>query len=331
MSYGAQVKFGIARQASAGTAATDPGSYHPLAFLSEDIGLEKQEVISQNNTGRFEEGAVYDGPANVAGTLAVEMTPRSIAAALAATVNHSPASTTSASIRTLEFLPNTVDFSSTLCKAPWSIYKQWTDANSAEQFYDCQFTGLEFRLQQGAFTQLTATVAGGTRSTNGIGSLSIIPDGNDIRKLFPWNVASISYGGSAVSDMSDVTVSLQENISPLYSINGTLTPYKFTRTGFRQVVVSGNFYLSNRTMLNNFVSGTQARLIVTLINTLSAIQSGYYDTLTIDVPQLKITAFKPATSGPGEVSVPFTGRGVNDPSSYYSIKFTQVTTYQAGF
>lgn len=331
MSYGAQTKFGIARQATVNSWVTDPGSYHAIAYLSEDVGLEKQEVISQNLIGRFEEGAVYTGPANVAGTLSFELTPRNVGITLAAVVNHSPASVTSGSLRILTFLPNTQDFSSTLCKAPFSIFKQWTDQNSGELFYDSQFTGIEFVINQGALTQGRVTVAGGTRLTNGIGSMSVVPDANDVRVLFPWNVCSISYGGSAVQNYSDITVSLNENIEPLYSINGTLAPYKYTRTGFRQVTVSGNFFFVDRTALNNFAADTQARLLITLMNTVSAIQSGYYNTLTIDIPQLKITQFKPATNGPGEVQVPIQGRGTLDPSSFYAIQFTQVTTWQAGF
>ena len=331
MSYGAQVKLGFARQTNAGSYATDPGSFHAFGFLSEDVGLEKAEVIGQNNNGVFDEGAVYDGPSNVAGTIAFELTPRNIGAALAMVVNHSPASVSSDSIRVLSFLPTTVDFSSTLIKAPWSMYKQWTDASSAEHFYDLQPTGLELTLRQGAFTQGNLTVAGGIRAATGIGSLDIITNANDRRTLFPWNVASISYGGNAVQNYSDITISVQENIEPLYTINGTLAPFKYTRSTFRQVTVSGNFYLSDRTALNNFVAGTQARLLVTCINTLSAIQSGYYNTLIIDVPQMKISAFKPATSGPGEVQVPIQARGVLDTSSNYSIKFTLTTTWQAGF
>ena len=53
-----------------------------------------------------------------------------------------------------------------------------------------------------------------------------------------------------------------------------------------------------------------------------------YNTLTIDVPQLKITQFKPSVSGPGEVSVPVTGRGVIDPSSSYALQFTLINTRQ---
>lgn len=329
--YGAQTKLGIARQASANSWVTDPGSYHGLAFLSEDVGFESQEVISQNITGRFEEGASYQGISTIAGTIECEMTPRNIGAVLAFVVNHVPISTTSASIRTLEFLPNTTDFSATLCKAPFSIYKQFSDANSAELFYDVQARQIEFALAQGALAKVRAGVAGGTRLPNGVGSMNVFPDGSDVGRLFPWNVASISYAGAGLSQVSEVTITLNENIAPIYTINGTLAPFKYTRENFRQVTAQGQMYMNDRTFLNNFVSGTQGRFIVTLMNTIAAIQSGYFNTLVLDVPQAKLTTFKPSVSGPGEVSVPFNMRGVLDASSLYAFKATLTTTWQAGF
>jgi hypothetical protein len=66
-------------------------------------------------------------------------------------------------------------------------------------------------------------------------------------------------------------------------------------------------------------------------NTRAVIQSGYYDTFLVDVPQLKFTQFKPGASGPGEVSVSVTGRGVTDPTSDYDVQFTLQNTYAAGY
>jgi hypothetical protein len=331
LSYGAQVKFGIARQASAGTAVTDPTSFHGFAFTSENVGLEAEELISQNLTGRFAQGAAYSGPRNVAGTIEFEVTPRNLGAALASCVNHSPVSVTSASIRTLTFLPNTVDFSSFFVKAPWTVYKQFSDASSAEHFYDCQFGQISFQFGAGAFLRGTLTNVGGTRTATGIGSADVSPVAADVGRLFPWNVSSVSYGGTGVANFSELTVTINESIEPLNALNASLAPFKFTRSGFREVTVNGTFYLTDRTMLNNFVAETQARLLITAINTVAAIQSGYFNTFTIDVPQLKITEFKPGASGPGEVAVSFTGRGVLDPTSNYDVQFTQVTTWQSGF
>jgi hypothetical protein len=331
LSYGAQIKYGLARQASAGTAVTDPTSFHGFAFVSESVGYEAEELISQNLTGRFSQGAAYSGPRNVAGTIEFEVTPRNLGAALASAVNHSPSSVTSASIRTLTFQPTTTDFSSFLVKSPWTVYKQFTDANSAEHFYDCQFGQIAFQFGAGAFLRGTLTCVGGTRTATGIGSADILPPASDVGRLYPWNVSSISYGGTGVSNFSELTVTINESIEPLNALNASLAPFKFTRTGFREVTVNGTFYMTDRTMLNNFVTETQARLLITAINTQAAIQSGYFNTFTIDVPQLKITEFKPSASGPGEVAVTVTGRGVIDPTSAYDVQMTMVTTWQAGF
>lgn len=331
MSYGAQAKVGFARQTNPGSyviATSVPTSYHAMGFVSHDIGLEKEEVISQNLIGRFEQGASYAGPSKVNGTIEFEITPRNILTALGLAVNHVAAVVNSGSIRSWTFLPNTVDYDSSYIKAPWTMYSQFSDAQSADLFYDLQFGQLDLVISQGQFTRGRIQCVGGNRLSTGVGSANIVPDASDAGRLFPWNVASISYAGAALLTASDITISLNENVDGLYTINGTLTPFKYTRTAFREVTANGNFYMNDRSMLNNFASDTQGRLFITLVSTIAAVQSGYYNTLTIDVPQLKITAFKPAVAGPGELSIPFTGRGVIDPNSSYALQFTLINTRQ---
>lgn len=331
MSYGAQSKFGLARQSAGGTAVSVATSYHGFGMVSHDVGLEKDELVSQNLVGRFEEGAVYAGISRVLGTIEFEVTPRNLLASLAACVNHAPASVTSGSLRTLTFLPNTSDYDATYVKAPWTVYSQFTDANSGEQFFDVQFGQFELQVRAGQFLRGRLTANGGARSPNGVGSLNVLPDAADVSRLFPWNVSSISIGGSAVGEFSDITVRINENIEPQYTVNASLAPYKYSRSGFRDVTISGTLFLVNRALLNDFMADTQRRLLITLMNTRAEIQSGYFNTLIIDVPQMKITALKPSVSGPGEVQVNFSARGVLDPSSNYSIQFTAITTWQAGF
>ena len=91
MSYGAQTKVGFARQTNPGSyviATAAPTSYHAMGFVSHDIGLEKDELISQNLIGRFEQGATYDGVSRVNGTIEFEATPRNILTALGLAANH---------------------------------------------------------------------------------------------------------------------------------------------------------------------------------------------------------------------------------------------------
>ena len=331
MSYGANAKLAIAKQASVGSWVTAAGSYHPFPWTADSVAFGKQELISQNLTGRFAQGASYAGPGNVAGTIDFEATPRNLLTALGVAVNGSPVEVASASITTRTFLPNTADFNSSFVKAPFSIYKQFSDANSAELFYDCQFGQLDLNITAGQFTTGRLTLAGGSRLANGIGSMSVLPSGNDIAQLWPWNVASLSVGGVAAQNFSDVNVSLNEQIQPLYTMNGTLNPFKYTRAAFSEVTIGGTLYMNDRGGLNDFIADTQRRLLITLINTRTAIQSGYYDQLTIDIPQMKYTAYPLPVNGPGEVAVSFTARGVLDPSSNYVAQFTHVSTFAPAF
>lgn len=327
MSYGANIKFGIARQTTNGTAVTAVGSHHAIGLVSHDIGLEKDEVIGANLIGRFEQGATYDGIARVLGTVELEATPRSLMAVLAATVTHNPLIVTSGSLKTMTFIPTTADYDASFIKAPFTIYSQFADANSAEQYYDCQFGQMEIALSQGQFLRTRATVVGGKRSTNGIGSMNVMPDVADQAVLFPWNVASISFDGLAMNQNSEITVTMNDNVEPLYTNNLTLEPYKYTRSGFREVTVGGTLYLTSRDMMNDFAAGTSHRLTVSVVNTRTAVQSGFYNTLRIDIPQVKLTTFKPSVSGPGEVAVSFTGRALLDTTSNYIAQFILTNTY----
>lgn len=331
MSYGALIKLGIARQAAANSWVTNATSFHGIALTDESLGIETAEVISQNLVGSFNQGASYQGTTKINGTLTFEVTPRNLGALLTAVVDYVPSVVTSGAVSKYTFLPDQPDFSNILIKAPMTVYKQFSDANSAELYYDTQWGQLDLTFSQGAFLKATATMVGGTRLSNGIGSMAVAPAPSDVGRLFPWNVASVSYGGAALGTESDITISLNENVDGLYALNASLAPLKFTRTGFREVTINGTFYMNDRSILNNFVANVQAQLLVTSINTVAQIQSGYYDTIVVDVPQMKITAFKPGASGPGEVSVKFTARGVLDPTSNYTIQYIVTNSYAAGY
>lgn len=335
MPYGAQAYIGIARQTNVGSAnlVSTISSYHHIPVRSSDVGYEKQEVIAQNLTGRFSQGASYDGVANVAGTIEFEPLPQALGAVLTAVVGQ-PASVTSASLRTLTFFPRTLDINSGgLVNEPFSYLLKFQDVSSAEQYFDTQWDSLEFNFQQGQLLVARATVAGGQRVLTGAGSGGMAPTlaTADLSQGWLWDVASIAIGGTAIGNFSQLTVRINENIDPLYTLNGTLTPYKYTRSGFREVTVQGTALFDSRSSYNDFINSTQRQLIVTARNTRTTIQSGYYPTLTLDVPQMKITTMKPAFNGPGEVSVPFTARGLIDASSNYELKITLITTYAAGY
>lgn len=329
MSYGAQIKFAIGRQTQANSWVTAAGSFHHIPLVSEDVGLTKEEVQSENLTGRFELGAVYDGVSRIDGTIEFEPEPWSLGAILMASVKNSAVSYVgSALLHT--FVPRTADYSSLLCNEPITIYKQFADSTSAELYYDCQFGEVELTFRQGALMRARTTVVGGKRLANGIAQLSPTLHTADAQRNWLWDVVSVSYNGVALGQSTEVTVRLNEAIEPLFALNGTLEPYKYGRSGFREVNVSGTMYFTDREVYNDFIAGTQRRLVITARNTRAGlVYSGSYPTIMVDVPQLKVTQFKPGASGPGEVVVSFTGRGVTDSTSNYAAQFLLTNSHLA--
>lgn len=334
MGYGAKVQVFLGRQTAAGSgqAVTDAGSFHHLPHISCDVGLEKEEIISENNAGRFDEGAAYDGVSNVAGTIEFEALPRSLGAVLTGLIGQ-PTVVTSGSVKTLSYLPRTADFSSTIINEPFSVLVKDPSVTSSELYFDCQFSQGEFQFAQGQLLRARAVVSQGRRVYGGYGSANYQPTlaTADLSAGFLWDVASISVGGTAISNLSNITVSINENIEPVYTLDGTLLPHQASRSAFRAVTVQGQMLFDSRSMYNDFIDSTQRRLLITASNRRVQIQSGYYPTLILDVPQMKISQMKAAYNGPGQVSVPFTARGVLDTTSDYSFKATLSNTYTPGY
>ena len=85
--YGQDADIGICFQNSFGTALTN--SIYWIPMLSEDIGAEKPELVSQTLRGIFEEGDHYQGANVVAGGISCEINPITIGALFKAVSNFS--------------------------------------------------------------------------------------------------------------------------------------------------------------------------------------------------------------------------------------------------
>lgn len=325
MSYGANYKAGLAFQTSAGSWCTAVGSYHHLPLLTDDISLEKAILVSANLTGAFNKGAIYDGVNKVAGTIDMEATPKALGAILTAVINDATL-VASGSFATRTFTPRTADWATGFPNHCVSYYKQFADASSGETFFDCQFSDIEFDIAAGQLLKVKATMVGGARLTGGQ-SLVVGTVPPEFSENWMWDVASVSYNGAGIGNFSDIAIKMMEQIDPLYTLNATLFPFKYTRKTFRDVTVDGTFYMSDRTIFNDFVAGTNRRLLVTLANSRCMVSSGYPTQLTLDVPNMKITTFKLAVAGPGEVAIKFSAMGVVDPTSSYAFQATLVSSY----
>lgn len=322
MPYGQNAKIGVAFQTSHGTPATDVGSFYPMPFLSESITPDVPELISQNMQGRFDEGEGYAGARNVAGTITNESQPISLGVALKA-ICGTPTLVTSAAITAHTFLPAIDDFDSNVINIPMTMHKNLADGGQVPVFQDIVATRMELKVANGEFLTAALNYTGGSvaakTTSQDFGTLGITG------KKWTWDVTSVQLGGAANVEFAELTVIQDEQASPRWTLQTTRDPARVKRDGFRQVRINGTIRFMDQTEYDNFLALTTQNLKVTMTGP-TEIQSGYYDTLTIEAPNFKYLSYPLNFSDPSELLVSFEGKADYNVGSGHSIKYTLINT-----
>lgn len=320
--YGQTTDIGIALQNSWG--AANVSSLHWIPFLSEGLGLNIPPLISQANRGVYDEGDHYEGARTIDGDLSVETQPIMIGALLAAYFG-SPTSTkaSSADVYDHVFEPPTSDYDTTYCaKRPITIVKNF-DVGSAEQFSDLNASTLELSINNGEFLQATVGFVGGHFQ-----QIAPIIPAFPTGKRWTWDQTSVSIGGAANADVTQLTVSLEEGIEAQHTLSGSSYPSRIKRTGFRVTNISGTLKFDSQDEFQEFLGQSERELDVTLTGN-TAISSGYTNVLRIQAPLFRHTEFKPAAGGPGQIEASFTSKGVYSVTSGTAVRITLTNTQTA--
>lgn len=326
MPYGQDVGIAIGFQPAWGT-QVDVGSLFQIPFLSEDVGLTQEDLISENLRGLFDEGDSYSGQREYGGSIEAEAQPIALGAMITAVVND-PVSVSSDDLRTYTWNPRTTDFDSNVPNRPLSYYKHLKESSSvsAQLFYDLAGSQLEFQLSAGGFFVVRNTYVGGKTAT--VASQALVLDSG---RRWPWNQASIQLAASAVADFTDFTITHNEGLEARWTLDGALVANRIKRASARTLRIAGTVIFESQTELNNFKNEATQQLIITLESAGTEISSGYNNHLTIDIPQFKWIDYKPVVQGTGEIEVNFTGKAEYHTGSASMVQYTLVSTFQTGY
>lgn len=325
MPYGQDAKIGIAFQNSQGTAAST-SSLYPIGFTAEDIMPDIPELLAQNMTGNFNEGAGYGGPRQVAGSLQAEALPQALGVYLKALFGGPTTTNVASSVKQHVFKPRTSDFDVNIAGNPISYYKSLreTGVNTAFYFHDLVAGRLELRIANGEFLTSNIAFVGGK-----IGKVSSLALAEPAGKNWTWDVTSVELGGAANIDIEDITITIDEQLEPKWVLNASREPLKVKRGGKRQVRIAGTIQYNDQDEYDKFVSDvtTTQALRVTMTGAV-AIQSGYYPVVKIEIPAFKWLDYKPNASSPGEIAVAFSAKGDFHIGSDTAIAITLTNTQQ---
>jgi hypothetical protein len=131
--------------------------------------------------------------------------------------------------------------------------------------------------------------------------------------------------------ISDFSLAHDEGVNPRWFLDGSLSAGRARRESSRTVNINGTLLFESQAELDLFKAETSQPLVVTLQDTTTAIQSGYFNQLQISIPTFRWTQFPIPVRGPTALEVSFSGRGMYNTGSGHTVRYTLTNTYAAGY
>jgi len=325
MSYGVDGFLAVSRQNSWGTATT---SWHFMPFVSEGIVTNKELLMQESILDRYDEPAPVEGLETVEGDISMELNPIDCGPFLHAACGSVAVTTTlSGKVWTHEFTLTQDRFDGNAALTPYG-FQIYRGVEQAFQLTDGQINTLEINIAAGAVVKMNVGIISRTTSLMQAGTASYFN-----ADAFTWDQASFSLtaaGSTAavVSDFEEITISLNNALSGIVLLDGTKRRGRIQRDGYREVRVSGTIDLPDLDEYDIFMAQTERKLLTTLTKP-TAMSSGYYENIVIDIPSFRYEAFPINVGGPGRITVGFTGRGIYNSGSACTMKITLVNTKSA--
>ena len=321
--YGMKAAIAYAFQSSFGT--SNVTSLHFIPFLTENVGLEKPPLISENLRGVFDEGDDFTGPTMIAGEVEAEAQPLAVGAMISAVLGL-PTTVTSTAIFTHTWEPPQVDFDRFSATRPVTYHKHLNDVGSAQTFSDLNGTVLEFSIAAGEFLKVKNTFVGAS-FTQEAAIAPTYPTG----KRWTWAVGSFSIGGVAVPELIDLTITLDQAIEAQHTLSNSIFPNRLKRTGFRTLSIEGTMKFDDQDEFQEFLAqnssfnATEREMVLNFL-TPTEIQSGFFETLQLQIPLFRHREYKPVAEGPGQIEVGFSSAGKFSVNSNTPLRITLINS-----
>jgi len=324
MPYGQNAKVGLAFQSSHGVAVTDIGSFYTMPFLSESVTPDVPELLSLNMEGRFDEGEAYSGARNVGGTISNESQPETLGFMLKAICGSGTTalnSVAAGAFWTHTFKPRTSDFDVNVIGQPITMHKNLADGGQVPVYPDLVATRLEIAIANGEFLTAALALTGGVVGAK-VASQSLTAA---VGKKWTWDVTSIELGGASNTEFANVTVIVDEQSTPRWTLKTTKDPSRVKRDAKRQIRINGTVKFTDQTEYDLFLASTSQEFKLTMTGAVE-IRSGYYDVFGVDVPAFKYLAYPVEFTDPAELMVAFSGKADYHAGSGTAIEFTLTNT-----
>lgn len=297
MSYGMQGYIGLAKESVWGTPVV------PTAFataMSETLGITIDRFETKNIFGGMYKPDDEAGVRRISGDTVHAGDPSTLGYLLHAAFGS--VATTSLSGATFKqhiFQCATSDVSSVCALPPYTL-EVFRDVTSAQQYAGCNLSKLSMQLQPNQDLRLTANWVGRSMLHKArIAAASVTFPSSPVSP-FTFDVASFSFGGSAVDYVEAFTIDLDNKLEGIAALNNSTNIQRIARNEAIVGGVSGTVAFDDISQAQLFLNQTEQSISVNLFRASSF-------SCLITMPRVIYTAFPLATPGRGRITVGFTG------------------------
>jgi hypothetical protein len=307
--------------------ATFPDSMYFLPFISESLTETKEELISNNITGIWDEGDSIEGVKEATGDIVIEPTPIHLNRFIAL-LGAVQTEVQSNDIYTRSYILNQGgSYNSHASNFSLNVYRDdlnsGFDAYRSHEMLYCALNSINFEFNHGALPLVTMNVMP-WYSTQVESVYTASYDSDD--KEYSWASNSASISGTGTSGLRSLSITVTNNYENIRTIGtdiltGQSGEVQFQyRNAARTVDVSGTIVTYDYDVHSSFVNYETIPIKYYIPGT--EIASGYTGSLLIDMPSVQITEFSQNISGPGIIETSFTGKAKYNAGSGTAIEFT---------
>jgi hypothetical protein len=314
MGYGIGGYISLSKQTAFGTATTNRVF---IPFVSESLTENIEQLQSENLKNVYDAPNDLVGINNTTGDIVFEPHPIYMGHFLNGCLGDATTTFTS-SAANHEFLPRQNEFAANCTLRPYTV-EIFKNVGSAYQVTDALIHTLAIEITAGAIIRATATLHGRAYGKVAKQTPSFIE-----ADPFTWNETSVQIAGSANGELESATITIENPIEGIPTLNGSLNEGKLLRSDFRNITVSGDQDFSTQAEEAKFRAQTRQRFLFTITG--DDIGGSKNNEMTFDLPSVNYQTYAYPIGGPGRITAAYEGKAEYDTSSSYALRVTMQNT-----
>ncbi len=297
---GAQHSIAYIAESTYGTTPSTP-SFKPFANTGTTLGISKDGIESEKLRGDRQVEDFRHGNKSVSGDVSAELEYEAFDDILEAVMCGTW---------------NTNVLKAGTTRRSFTIERKFADLTAPEWHRNtgCEFNSLSLSVSPNAMVEATFGVVGQNLSigTTAITGSSYAADSTN--KPFDSFTGSIQEGGSAISTVTSIELSLENGIEPLFAVGSQTT--QRPSIGKSRLTGTLTTYFEDKTLYEKFLNETESTIQLVLTD----LDGNSY---TIDLPRVKYNSGQPDVSGEGAITVSMEFVALYDTTDTTQIKITR--------